>query len=118
MPGTATRVRLAPSSPRRAPGCTGAGSCLDTPPRTSQPYRARCFVENAVLGVTIVGGLYAIARGTRRPPVRVSVLYTLAVVALGPLLIYRLDLAPAALTTLAMLAWQRDRPAMAAAALA
>jgi hypothetical protein len=50
--------------------------------------------------------------------VRVLLLYTLAVAALGPLVIYRIDLAPAALTALALLAWQRDRPALAAAALA
>jgi Glycosyltransferase family 87 len=81
-------------------------------------YRTLFFVESAVLDVIIVAALYAIARGARLPPVRPLVLYTLAVVALGPLVIYRIDLAPAALTTLALLAWQRDRPAMAAAALA
>jgi hypothetical protein len=81
-------------------------------------YRTLFFVESAVLDVIIVGALYALARGARLPPVRPLVLYTLAVAALGPLVIYRIDLAPAALTTLALLAWQRDRPAMAAAALA
>jgi hypothetical protein len=81
-------------------------------------YRTLFFVENAVLDVIVVAALYAMARGARQQPVRPLALYTLAVAALGPLLIYRIDLAPAALTTLAMLAWQRDRPAIAAAALA
>src|ERR671936_1841887 len=81
-------------------------------------YRTLFFVENAALDVIIVAALYALARGARQQPVCPLVLYTLAVVALGPLVIYRIDLAPAALTTLALLAWQRDRPAMAAAALA
>ena len=81
-------------------------------------YRTLFFVESAVLDVIVVAALYAMARGARLPPVRPLVLYTLAVVALGPLVIYRIDLAPAALTTLAVLAWQRDRPAIAAAALA
>src|SRR2546429_3589238 len=81
-------------------------------------YRTLFFVESAVLDVIVVAALHAIARGARQQPVRPLVLYTLAVVALGPLVIYRIDLAPAALTTLAVLAWQRDRPAIAAAALA
>ena len=81
-------------------------------------YRTLFFVESAVLDVIVVGALYAFARGAKLSPVRPLVLYTLAVAALGPLVIYRIDLAPAALTTLAALAWQRDRPAIAAVALA
>src|SRR5438067_6943875 len=69
-------------------------------------YRTLFFVESAVLDVIVVGALYALARGAGLPPLRVLVLYTLAVAALGPLVIYRIDLAPAALTMLALLAWQ------------
>jgi hypothetical protein len=50
--------------------------------------------------------------------VRVLGLYTLGLVLLGPVAAFRLDLVPAALTALAVLAWQRDRPVLAAVALA
>jgi uncharacterized membrane protein len=48
----------------------------------------------------------------------VLALYTVALIAVGPLVIYRLDLAPAAVTTLALLAWQRRHPSLAALGLA
>jgi len=80
-------------------------------------YRSLFFLQVAALDCTIVLALYASARAARLPAVRVLGLYTLAIALLGPLVDYRLDLAPAALTALAVLAWQRDRPALAAALL-
>lgn len=81
-------------------------------------FRALFFAEIAALDLVILWALYALARGAGRPAVRVLALYTLALAAVGPLVIYRLDLAPAALTMLALLAWQRQRPTLAALALA
>lgn len=81
-------------------------------------YRTLFFVEAALLDAAIVVTLYAIARSARLPATRVLAFYTIAIVAIGPLTAYRLDLAPAALTVLGVLAWQRNRPALAAAALA
>lgn len=81
-------------------------------------YRTLFFVEAALLDLAIVVALAAIARGAGLSIARAMVLYTLFLGAIGPLAAYRLDLSPAALTVLAVLAWQRNRPTLAAAALA
>jgi len=81
-------------------------------------YRSLFFLQVALLDCVVVITLYASARTAGLPTLRVLGLYTLAVALLGPLIDYRLDLAPAALTALAVLAWQRDRPALAAILLA
>lgn len=81
-------------------------------------YRALYFVQGALLDLAIVVALAATARGAGLSVARALVLYTLFLGAIGPLAAYRLDLAPAALTALAVLAWQRNRPTLAAAALA
>lgn len=81
-------------------------------------FRTLFFVEIAALDVVILYALRAIARGAGRSVAGSLALYTLAVAAIGPLILYRLDLAPAALTVLAILAWQRNRPALAAIILA
>jgi hypothetical protein len=81
-------------------------------------YRQLFFAEIAALDVTVVIALYCIARTARLPAWRVLAFYTLYIVCIGPLAAYRLDLASAAMTTLAVLAWLRDRPALAAMAIA
>ena len=81
-------------------------------------YRSLFFLQVALLDCVVVITLYASARTAGLPTLRVLGLYTLAVALLGPIIDYRLDLAPAALTALAVLAWQRDRPALAAILLA
>ena len=81
-------------------------------------YRTAFFVEVALLDVVVLVALYAVARATAVSVRRALGFYTLAIVLLGPLVDYRLDLAPAALTALAMLAWRRGRLAWAAIALA
>jgi hypothetical protein len=81
-------------------------------------YRTLFFLQVALLDCVVVITLYASARTAGLPVPRVLGLYTLAVALLGPIIDYRLDLAPAALTALAVLAWQRDRPALAAILLA
>ncbi len=81
-------------------------------------YRFLFFLQAALLDCVIVITLYASARAAGLPVLRVLGLYTLAVALLGPIIDYRLDLAPATLTALAVLAWQRDRPALAAILLA
>jgi len=81
-------------------------------------YRAPFFVETAALDLVILLALHGSARAARLPVARALGLYTLALVLLGPIAAYRLDLAPAALVAAAVLAWQRDRPTLAAIALA
>lgn len=81
-------------------------------------YRTLFFLQAALLDCVVVITLYASARTAGLPVPRVLGFYTLAVALLGPIIDYRLDLAPAALTALAVLAWQRDRPAFAAILLA
>lgn len=81
-------------------------------------YRTLFFVECAVLDAAIVVALYSAARATGLPAWRVLGLYTLAVVLLGPLADYRIDLAPAALTALALAAWLRRHDGAAAVLLA
>lgn len=81
-------------------------------------YRTLFFAEAALLDALIVVALFASTRSARIPTWRALCLYTLAIVLLGPLVVYRLDLAPAALTALAVLAWQRDSSGLSAAALA
>lgn len=81
-------------------------------------FRTLFFVEAAALDAATVLMLWAVARRAALPAWRVLGLYTLAIVLLGPLPAYRLDLAPAALTVLAVLAWQHNRTSLAAVALA
>lgn len=81
-------------------------------------YRTLFFIETALLDAALVATLYTIARRVRLPAWRVLGLYTLFIIALGPLTAYRLDLAPTLLTALAVLAWLHNRPSLAAAALA
>jgi hypothetical protein len=81
-------------------------------------YRVPFFAEVALIDLVIVLTLVLSARAARVPLPRVLGLYTLALVLLGPVAAFRLDLVPAVLTALAVLAWQRDRPVPAAVALA
>ncbi len=81
-------------------------------------YRTLFFFEAALLDGIVIATVVMTARGANRPGTRAALAYTLMIVLLGPLAAYRLDLAPTALTALALLAWQRDRPVAAAALLA
>jgi hypothetical protein len=81
-------------------------------------YRVPFFAEVALVDLGVVLTLAMSARAARLPLPRVLGLYTLGLVLLGPIAAFRLDLVPAALTALAVLAWQRDRPLLAAVALA
>jgi len=81
-------------------------------------YRSLFFLQAALLDCVVVLALYASARTAGLSPPRVLGFYTLAIALLGPIVDYRLDIAPVALTALALLAWQRDRPVLAAVLLA
>lgn len=81
-------------------------------------YRSLFFLQVTLLDCIVVLALYASARTAALSPLRVLGLYTLAIALLGPIVDYRLDIAPVALTALAVLAWQRDRPVLAAMLLA
>ncbi len=70
-------------------------------------YRAAYFVEMTILDGIMVATLFASARTARLSTLRVLGLYTGGILLLGPMIEYRLDLAPAVLTALAVLAWQR-----------
>ncbi len=70
-------------------------------------YRAAYFVEMTILDCVMVTTLFAIARTARLSTLRVLGLYTAGILLLGPMIEYRLDLAPAVLTALTILAWQR-----------
>jgi len=70
-------------------------------------YRAAYFVEMTILDCVMVATLFASARTARLSTLRVLGLYTVGILLLGPMIEYRLDLAPAVLTALAVLAWQR-----------
>ena len=70
-------------------------------------YRAAYFVEMTILDCIMIATLFAIARTARLSTPRVLGLYTAGILLLGPMIEYRLDLAPAVLTALAVLAWQR-----------
>ena len=77
-------------------------------------YRTAFFVEMTLLDAAIVCTLFACARMASLPVARVLGIYSLGLLLLGPLVDYRIDLAPVALTALAILAWQRDRLTLAA----
>ncbi len=81
-------------------------------------YRAAYFVEMTILDCIMVATLFAIARTARLSTLRVLGLYTAGILLLGPMIEYRLDLAPAVLTALTILAWQRRWMAPAALVLA
>lgn len=81
-------------------------------------YRTLFFWENALLDAIVVVVLWITARYAGIPAWRALLLYTAAVVLLGPTIAYRLDLAPVALTAIAVLAWLRGRPTLAAVVLA
>ncbi len=81
-------------------------------------YRSLFFLQAALLDCVVVLALYASARTAGLSPPRVLGFYTLAIALLGPIVDYRLDIAPVALTALAVLAWQRDRRVLAAVLLA
>ena len=81
-------------------------------------YYVLFAIEIAILDATVLIALYASALASRVSVLRVLVLYTVALVLLGRVVVYRLDLAPVALTALGLLAWQRRKPAWAAAAFA
>jgi hypothetical protein len=81
-------------------------------------YRVPFFAEVALVDLGVLLTLVMSVRAARVSLPRVLGLYTLALVLLGPVAAFRLDLVPAALTALAVLAWQRDRPVLAAVALA
>ncbi len=81
-------------------------------------YRQYFFAEIAALDLIVVIALYGIARVALLPAWRVLGVYTLGIACIGPLVSYRLDLASAAATTLAVLAWLRGRPVLASVAIA
>ncbi len=81
-------------------------------------FRVMFFVEIALLDVVMLAVLYATARTVRASPLAALGLYSVMIAALGPLVLYRLDLAPAVVTAFAVLVWLRGRFLLAAAALA
>lgn len=81
-------------------------------------FRVMFFIEISILDVVMLMVLYATARTVRANPLTVLGLYSVMILALGPLVLYRLDLAPAVVTAFAVLAWLRGRFLLAAATLA